>query len=319
MEQLGSCSLKRTPKRHAAEILSPQATVRQAVIVRLARLVALADIAAEAAALAACVGNATHGHSNWLPLLSSSPTTASRLIHAPPDHAIISMNPQSITSVFVGCISLLTTACSVSPTSKFFQEANGPAIRDLGLRHVSPSEVLVKTIDPSVLRDKARFQQWQRSNQIDRNLVFLGASDYNREGQPSQEEIRLAASRLGAKVAYVHMPYAGKGRKTISVPIAHTTGRTITQSSDSYGSLSGNGYTSGMYGNTPYSSNTYMSGSYSGSTTSSTYIPGTTTYAARDVSYDSFDIKVMFYTPRENVSEKGLQRLKASREENSRY
>lgn len=229
------------------------------------------------------------------------------------------MHTKSILFLFAGCVSLLTSACSVSPTSKFFQEANGPSIRELGLRRVSPSEVVVSPIDPSIVRDQARFKQWQQNNRTNKNLVFLGNSSYRREGRPSQEEIRLAASHLGAKVAYVHMPYAGKGQKTIAVPIAHTTGQTITHSSDSYGSLSGNRYTSGMYGSTPYDSNTSINGSYSGSTTSSTYIPGTTTYAARDVSFESFDILVMFYAPMENLSEGGIQRLKAARNEISRY
>ena len=229
------------------------------------------------------------------------------------------MHAKSILCVFAGCGSLLTSACTVSPTSKYFQEANGPAIRELGLRRVRASEVVVSPIDPSIVHDQARFKQWQQSNRTNKNLVFLGNSSYRREGRTSQEEIRLAASRLGAKVAYVHMPYAGKGQKTIAVPIAHTTGQTITYSSDSYGSLSGNGYTSGMYGSTPYSSNTSINGSYSGSTNSSTYIPSITTYAARDVSFDSFDILVMFYAPMENLSEEGFQRLKTARNEISRY
>lgn len=229
------------------------------------------------------------------------------------------MHTKSILFSFAGCVSLLTSACSVSPTSKFFQEANGPSIRELGLRRVSPTEVVVSPIDPSIMRDKARFQQWQQNNRTSKNLVFLGNSSYRREGRPSQEEIRLAASRLGAKVAYVYMPYAGKGQKTIAVPVAHTTGGTITHSSDTYGSLSGNGYTSGMYGNTPYSSNTSINGSYSESTTSSTYVPGTTTYAARDVTFDSYDILVMFYAPMENLSKEGIQKLNAARNEIKRY
>jgi hypothetical protein len=229
------------------------------------------------------------------------------------------MNPRLFFTIFATCLSLLTVACTVPPTSKFFQEANGPSIRELGLRRVSPSEVIVNPIDPSVIRDKTRFMQWQQSNRSDKNLVFLGESSYSREGRPSLEEIRLAASRLGAKVAYVDISYAGKGQKTIPVPIAHTTGQTITHSSNSYGSVSGTGYTSGMHGSTPYNSSTSINGTYSGSTTSSTHIPGTTTYAARDIAYDAFDILVMFYVPLENLSENGLQKLKAARSESSRY
>lgn len=229
------------------------------------------------------------------------------------------MNRTKMKYIGILCGALITTSCSVSNTSRFFEEASGPPIRELGLRSVKPSEVVIRTIDPAIIRDRSKFKQWQQSNRTSRNLVFLGSSEYSREGRPSQEEIRLSASRLGAKVAYVDMPYAGKGQKTIEVPIARTSGRTITHNSDSYGSISGSGSTYGTYGGTPYDSNTRISGSYSGSTTSSTYIPGTTLYGTRDVSYDSFDILVMFYVPEEHLSEEGMRKVRAARDESKRY
>jgi hypothetical protein len=214
---------------------------------------------------------------------------------------------------------IILPACSVSPTSESFRKSNGPAISELGLQQVSTSEVILKYIPSSIATNDRLFEKWMNGNKTDRNLLHLGNSIYKREGRTSEHEIRQAASKLGAKVAYVYMPYSGRGKKTISVPIAHTDGQTITSNSYASGSISAAGMTSGTIGSTPFSSNTHMQGSYSGSNTTSTYIPGTTTYAAREVAFDCYDVLVMFYVPIEHVSKSGMAKLSESTRELDRY
>lgn len=221
-------------------------------------------------------------------------------------------------STLICSVAVFSSCASKSTTQQFFKEFDGPSIKQLGVKKTSITEVITRPIPSSAFSEKNGMDKWQASLRS-KGLVQLGSSQYSKEGRTGIDEIRKTAASLGAKVVYVDNRYLGRGRKTISVPVAHTPGRTISSSSNSYGTINTNSSSYGSIGSTPYYGNSYGSGSYSGSTNSSTYIPGSTTYAAKQVGYSAYGFTAIFCVPESSLSPAGLQLLQKHRAERKQY
>jgi hypothetical protein len=180
-------------------------------------------------------------------------------------------------------------------TTSNFVQANGPPLKQLGLKKVAPSEVVVRQIPALVFASPATQTQWANSMDAT-NLIAIGSSVYNSNGYPGLEELRSAAAAVNAQFVYTNTRFMGRNTKSVSVPILSTSGRTVTTNSNNFGSFN-------------YYGNSYGRGSYRGYGTSSTYIPGTTVYAPKQVEYDVYRNFVIFCVPSENMSAKGRQRL----------
>lgn len=198
----------------------------------------------------------------------------------------------ALTSALVVSVGL-SSCSSTSLTQANFIQANGPPLKQLGLKKISPSEVVVRQIPDSVFTSKEAMASWAAS--MDKSgLIPLGASNYTSRGRPGLEELREAGADVRAQVVYTNVRFLNTNTETISVPIMYTSGQTVTTNSNSYGSYG--------YG--------YGSGTYSGYGTSSTYIPGTTVYAPKQVQYNVFGVTNIFCVPPENLSQEGLDKIK---------
>ena len=221
--------------------------------------------------------------------------------------------------IALSLISVFLVSCaSTSATKSHFREFSGPSIKQLGIKKIRPSEVIVKQIPTSVTKQRSGMAKWL-STLKGKKLVQLGSSQYTREGQTDIVEIRNVAASLGAKVVYVDMRYLGNGKKTVAVPVAFTPGRTIRSSSNTYGTVNTRSSSYGSIGSTPYYGRSYGSGNYSGTTNNSTYIPSSTTYAPRQVSYAAYGVTAIFCAPESALSESGLARLQQHRAERKNY
>lgn len=224
------------------------------------------------------------------------------------------------------CFPLLLSSCGTTNTKRFFNEFSGPSIKQLGLKKIDPLEVTILPIPDFALKSQEANNRWTSSLRS-KGIVQLGASQFNREGQTGVQEIRNFAASIGSRVVYVSNVYQGKGSKTVSVPVSHTPGRTITSNSNTYGTVNTNSQTYGtltpsygtLGGGYNYSGNTYGSGSYSGNTSSSTYIPSSTTYAPKQVSYHSFRTIAVFCSPPSALSQTGAEALRRFRAERAQF
>lgn len=195
------------------------------------------------------------------------------------------------TLVAVAC---LPSCSSTSLTRANFIQASGPPLKQLGLKKIAPSEVVVRQIPDSAFASKEGMAKWCAA--MDRSgLIPVGASIYNSRGRPGIEELRDAGANVRAPIVYTNVRFLSTNTETVSVPIMYTSGQTVTTSSNAYGSYGGG----------------YGAGSYSGYGTSSTYIPGTTVYAPKQVQYNVFGVTNIFCAPPENLSPEGLQKMKA--------
>ena len=224
-----------------------------------------------------------------------------------------------ITIPALTCLAVFFSSCaSKSTTQQYFKESGGPSIKQLGIKKFAVSEVIICPLPSYVRGNKTGAGKWFAS-QKSKGLVNLGSSHYTQEGTTNIDEVRRTAASLGAKVVYVDNVYLGQGKKSIYVPVAYTPDRTISNSSNSYGTINTNSSSYGSIGSTPYYGNSYGSGSYSGSSNSSTYIPGSTTYAARQVGYSAYEFCAMFCVPESSLSPAGLKLLQQYRAERQQY
>lgn len=114
------------------------------------------------------------------------------------------------------------------------------------------------------------------------------------------------AASIGAQYVFLDVSSAGVGRKTVRVPIARTTGRTITSTGSTYGSANYNSYSNfGSYNG--YSGYGSSRGTVNSQTNSynSTYVPGNTVYGFQEVPFDKVKVYARFYTPIDSLSEEG--------------
>ena len=223
------------------------------------------------------------------------------------------MNTSTVALTLIGAAFGFLVSCSTPyMTLKHFQEFNGPPVKALGIKTVASSEVIVKPIPESALNSSEGMAKW-RTSLKNRGLVQLGSSTYYREGKTDIKDVRLSASWLGARVAYVSMRYIGRGSRTVAVPIAHTPGRTITRDSNTYGNFNSSGTHYGTIGNTQYSGTSHGGGTYSGTTTDSIYVPGTTTYGRERQHFNEFQIMVLFCAPENELSDEGRAKLEQHR------
>lgn len=196
--------------------------------------------------------------------------------------------------IFALVVAMCLSSCSsTSLTQANFIQANGPPLKQLGLRKISPSEVVVRQIPDSVFTSKEAMASWSASMNKS-GLIPLGASNYTSRGRPGLEELRQAAADVRAQFVYTNVRFLNTNTETISVPIMYTAGQTVTTNSNAYGSYG--------YG--------YGAGTYSGYGTSSTYIPGTTVYAPKQVQYNVFWVTNIFFAPPESLSQEGLDKIK---------
>ena len=161
---------------------------------------------------------------------------------------------KSITLSIFSLSAVLLSSCSTSITQKYFKEFSGPSINKLGAQKTPVTEIITRPIPSSAFSHKNGMRDWQASLKS-KGLVQLGASQYTKEGRTDISEIRRTAASVGAKVVYFDNRYVGRGRKTISVPVSHTPGRTISSSSNTYGTINTNSSSYGSIGSTPYYGN----------------------------------------------------------------
>lgn len=204
------------------------------------------------------------------------------------------MKSISTALIFALVTSLGLPSCSSSSlTQTNFVQVSGPPLKQLGLKKISPSEVVIRQIPDSVFTSKEAMVSGAAS--MDRSgLIPLGSSTYTSRGYPGVKELREAAADCRAQIVYTNYRFLRSNSETISVPIMYTAGKTVTSNTNSYGSYGGG----------------YGAGSYSGYGTSSTYIPGTTVYAPKQVQYNVFGVTNFFCAPPENLSPEGLQKIK---------
>ena len=213
---------------------------------------------------------------------------------------------------------MLASCASSSSSKTHYKSLGGVSAKHLGLKKLSPSEVIIKKIPAHAFAPNGSTMKWQQSLQK-KGLTQFGMSKYKQEGQPNLNEIRTHAASIGARVVYVDIRGLGRGRKTIAEPIAHTRGRTITSSSNTSGTINISSNSYGSIGSTSYYGNTYGTGTYSGRTNSSTYIPGSTIYGSRQVSYSVTGIMAIFCAPQSDISADGIRRLQQYETNFNRY
>jgi hypothetical protein len=201
------------------------------------------------------------------------------------------------------------SSCTSNPIATlYFREFNGPSIKELRLKRISSSEIVLDQLPSSLLFKQSAKISWDSTLKA-KNLCQLGISQYGSESQANLTEIRKAAVSLKAKYVYVNIQYIGQRKKIVSVPIAYTPGRTINSTSDTYGQLIQESSSYGVIGSNSYYGNSYGSANYQGTTNNFAYIPSSTTYAPMAVDCLVYQMTVLFCTPESALSEDGLVKL----------
>lgn len=190
-------------------------------------------------------------------------------------------------------------SCAHTPTAPpDFVTICGPPLESLGLKEVEPSEVIVREIPDAAFRNKESTSQWTASLQK-MGLMPLGFSNHISDGSPNETTLKRHAADCNAQIVYTKTRYMGRDTKTIPVPILFSPGQTVMTSSTNYGTVNANTY--GAYG---YGSGT---GTYNGHTSSFTYIPPSTIYAPKEVTYNAYSVITIYCVPPGNISQRGLK------------
>ena len=92
------------------------------------------------------------------------------------------MKTKAILCLLSASFLFLASCASNSPTKAYFKEFSGPSIKQLGIKSINPSEVMIRNVPSDVLGSKKRVKEFKASLSA-KNLVQLGVSEYRREGQ----------------------------------------------------------------------------------------------------------------------------------------
>ena len=176
-------------------------------------------------------------------------------------------------SLFCGC-------GSSSLTNSNFVQVGGPPLQSLGLKKVSPSEVVVRELPYSTLRSNTVMNNWgaERMNQ---GLIPIGSSNYQSQYAPNIDDIRETAAKHGAQFVYTRTDYSGQGTRTVQVPVLSTSGRTITTNTNVYGSVAN----------------------------STSYVPGSTVYAPKTQAYNVYTTYNLFFASKSAMPRTSADRL----------
>ena len=204
-------------------------------------------------------------------------------------------------TLFIAAI--LLPSCATDAKKYYYKPYNRP-LSEFGLKSLSPSEVVVRSIPESAFEDGSKSLGKWLDSMGEKNLVNLGSSNYSAPNKSDKMDFVKFAASIGARYVYFSRRFGGVASKTVTVPVAYTTGGVVNSTSQTYGSVN---------------TSNYGYGRYSGTSNTTTYVPGTTTYGSRHVNYDNYDTLVRYYALESDLSKEGLARERKAKAARMNY